>query len=176
MITIDTQLHKDKQGYYLEKPKTSAGFRTVPITDKAYESFYNLIQNRTKKQAEKNVCRQKNYLCFDRYNMPRYGSQWDKIFENICKKYRKTNKTAKFKVTPHICRHTFATSMAIKGMNPIILKGIMGHDDIFTTFAIYTHIKGNNYIDEYKKLGLVSMDTEAAEEVSVKDKHKVNRI
>ena len=80
------------------------------------------------------------------------------------------------KVTPHICRHTFATSMAIKGMNLIILKGIMGHDDIFTTFAIYTHIKGNNYIDEYKKLGLVSMDTEAAEEVSVKDKHKVNRI
>ena len=173
MITIDTQLHRDKQGYYLEKPKTSAGFRTVPITDKAYESFSNLLQSRTKKQAEKNVCRQKNYLCFDRNNMPRYGSQWDKIFENICKKYRKTNRTAKFKVTPHICRHTFATNMAVKGMNPIILKGIMGHDDIFTTFAIYTHVKGNNYIDEYKKLGLVSIDAETAEKVPAKDKYKV---
>jgi len=41
MITIDTQLHSDKQGYHMEKPKTSAGFRTVPITDKAYESFSN---------------------------------------------------------------------------------------------------------------------------------------
>jgi len=60
--------------------------------------------------------------------------------------------------------------MAIKGMNPIILKGIMGHDDIFTTFAIYTHIKGNNYIDEYKKLGLVSINMEAEEEMPAKDK------
>lgn len=108
-----------------------------------------------------------------RNNMPRYGSQWDKIFENICKKYRKTNRTARFKVTPHICRHTFATNMAIKGMNPIILKVIMGHDDIFTTFAIYTHVKGNNYIDEYKKLGLVSIDAETAEKVPAKDKYKV---
>jgi len=170
IITIDTQLHKDKQGYRLEKPKTSAGFRKVPITDNAYESFSHLIQSRTRKQVETNVCRQKNYLCFDRNNMPRYGSQWDKIFENICKKYRKTNRTAKFKVTPHICRHTFATNMAITGMNPIILKEIMGHDDISTTFAIYTHIKGNNYIDEYKKLGLVSMDTET---VLAKEKPKV---
>ena len=47
MITIDTQLHRDKQGYYLEKPKTSAGFQTVPITDKAYEGFSNLLQSRT---------------------------------------------------------------------------------------------------------------------------------
>lgn len=83
MIKIDIQLHKNKQGYYLEKPKTAAGFRTVPMTDKAYESFSRLIQNRTEQQAEKNIGGQKNYLCFDRNNLPRYGGQWDKIFENI---------------------------------------------------------------------------------------------
>ena len=56
MIKIDVQLHKDKQGYYLEKPKTAAGFREVPITDAAYKCFFHMIQNRTRKQAEKRVC------------------------------------------------------------------------------------------------------------------------
>lgn len=41
------------------------------------------------------------------------------------------------KVTPHICRHTFATNMAVRGMNSAILKQIPGHDDISTTFSIY---------------------------------------
>ena len=67
------------------------------------------------------------------------------------------------KVTPHICRHTFATNMAISGMNPVILKKILGHDDISTTFSIYTHIKENDSIDEFKKLGLVNMNKETEE-------------
>ena len=172
MIKIDVQLHKDKHGYYLEKPKTAAGSRTVPITDTAYECFSHLIQNRTKKQAEKKVCGQKNYLCFDRNGMPRYGSQWDKIFEKIWKGYKQCHDTAMVKVTPHICRHTFATNMAIAGMSPVTLKQVMGHDDIFTTFSIYTHIKENNLLDEFQKLGLVNMDIKATEQVSAKDNPK----
>ena len=173
MIKIDVQLHKDKQGYYLEKPKTTAGFRTVPMTDKAYESFSQLIQNRTRKQAEKNIGGQKNYLCFDRNDLPRYGGQWDKIFDNIWKKYQKIYGTARVKVTPHICRHTFATNMAISGMNPAILKKILGHDDISTTFSIYTHIKENDSMDEFKKLGLVNMNKETEEYVSAEDRSKI---
>lgn len=169
MIKIDVQLHKDRQGYYLEKPKTTAGIRTVPMTDRAYESFCNLLQNRTSRQEEKNIAGQKKYICFDRNDSPRYGSQWDKIFENIWKKYNQSHETTMVKVTPHICRHTFATSMAINGMNPAILKQIMGHDDISTTFSIYTHIKGNDSMDEFIRLGLVNMDTEPAEKDLSKD-------
>ena len=173
MIKIDVQLHKDKQGYYLEKPKTTAGFRTVPMTDKAYESFSQLIQNRTKKQAERNIGGQKNFLCFDRNDLPRYGTQWDKIFENIWKKYQNSHKTTMLKVTPHICRHTFATNMAIRGMNPAILKQILGHDDISTTFSIYTHIKEDNSMEEFKKLGLVNMNKETEEYVSAEERSKI---
>ena len=173
MITIDVQLHKGKQGYYLEKPKTTAGFRIVPMTDKAYESFSQLIQKRTRKQAEKNIGGQKNYLCFDRNDMPRYGSQWDKIFDNIWKKYQKNHGSTMIKVTPHICRHTFATNMAVSGMNPAILKRILGHDDISTTFSIYTHIKENDSMDEFKKLGLVNMNKETEEYVSAEDRSKI---
>ena len=160
MIKVDVQLHKNKQGYYLEKPKTTAGFRTVPMTDKAYESFFRLIQNRTKKQAEKIIEGQRKYLCFGRNNLPRYGTQWDKIFDNIWKKFQKSHETPIVKVTPHICRHTFATNMAISGMNPAILKQILGHDDISTTFSIYTHIKEDSSMEEFKKLGLINMNKE----------------
>lgn len=173
MIKIDVQLHKDKQGYYLENPKTTAGCRTVPMTDKAYECFSHLIQNRTKQQAEKNVGGQNGYLCFGRNNFPRYGSQWNKIFENIWKKYEKNHDTTMVKVTPHICRHTFATNMATSGMNPAILQQIMGHDDISTTFSIYTHIKESDSMDEFKRLGLANMDIKIAEKVSATGDPKI---
>lgn len=166
MIYIDVQLHKDKKGYHLEPPKTTAGVRTVPMTDKAYKCFSHLMRNRTMKQAEKYAGGQNGYLCFGRNNLPRYGTQWDKIFENIWKKYQKSHVTTMAKVTPHICRHTFATNMAISGMNPAILQQIMGHDDISTTFSIYTHIKGNNSMDELKRLGLAHANIETEKEVS----------
>lgn len=173
MLTIDVQLHRDKKGYYLEKPKTAAGFRKVPITDKAYESFLHLFQKRTKKQAEINIEGQKNFLCFDRHDMPRYGCQWDKIFENIWKKYQKCYDTSRARVTPHICRHTYATDMAIKGMNPIILKEILGHDDISTTFSIYTHVKESDSVAEFQKLELINKDNKIVEKMSAKDHSKI---
>lgn len=164
IIKIDTQLHKDKNGYYLEPPKTAAGARTVPMTDEAYECFEHLIEKRTEKQKKRCVEGQKGYLCFDSNDMPRYGGQWDKIFENIWEKYTKQYQGAMNKVTPHICRHTFATNMVLKGMNPAILKQILGHDDISTTFKIYTHLKTDNSMDEMIRLGLASEQTAEKEE------------
>ena len=172
-IKIDIQLHKDKNGYYLESPKTDAGYRTVPMTDKAYRSFQNLIENRTARQSEKCVGGQSGYLCFDGKNMPRYGGQWDKIFENIWEQYKKTHTTTSNKVTPHVCRHTFATAMAVKGMNPAILKQILGHDDISTTFAIYTHLKDDDSMGELERLGLADMGADKAENVTVWNNPKI---
>lgn len=153
-VKVDIQLHKNKQGYYLESPKTKAGYRIVPMTDKAYMSFKHLLEVRTKKQQEQCVGGQKGYLCFDGKDMPRYGGQWAKIFESIWQQYTKANQTALCKVTPHVCRHTFATNMARLGMNPAILRQILGHDDISTTFAIYTHLKDDDSMDELERLGL----------------------
>ena len=44
------------------------------------------------------------------------------------------------KITPHVCRHTFCSKMARKGMNPAKLKYIMDHSDIEVTFNTYTHL------------------------------------
>ena len=172
-IKVDVQLHKDKKGYYLESPKTKAGYRTVPMTDKTYESFKHLLEVRTKRQQEQSAGGQKGYLCFDGKNMPRYGGQWAKVFESIWERYIKEHRTATVKVTPHVCRHTFATNMVKKGMNPAILKQILGHDDISTTFAIYTHLKDDDCRDELERLGLADTSTNDVKKVSALGKSKI---
>ena len=44
------------------------------------------------------------------------------------------------KVTPHVCRHTYCSEKAKKGMNPNTLKYLMGHTDIGVTLNTYTHL------------------------------------
>ena len=36
-------------------------------------------------------------------------------------------------ITPHTARHTFATSFAMEGGNPIVLQELMGHSDFKAT-------------------------------------------
>ena len=43
------------------------------------------------------------------------------------------------KLTPHCCRHTFATLMAESGAQPAIIKTIAGHEKYETTLH-YTHL------------------------------------
>ncbi len=41
--------------------------------------------------------------------------------------------------TFHSLRHTFATTLAAKGVHPSTAKKMLGHSDIRMTLAIYTH-------------------------------------
>jgi integrase len=41
--------------------------------------------------------------------------------------------------TFHSLRHTFATTLAAKGVNPATAQKMLGHSDIRMTLAIYTH-------------------------------------
>ena len=43
-------------------------------------------------------------------------------------------------ITSHICRHTYCSNMAKKGMNPKTLQYLMGHSDIGVTLNVYTHL------------------------------------
>ena len=56
------------------------------------------------------------------------------------------------KVTPHVCRHTFASRMASKRMNPKTLQYIMGHSDIAVTLNVYTHLEFEDALDEMNRI------------------------
>ncbi len=44
------------------------------------------------------------------------------------------------KFTTHSLRHTFATTLAEKGVHPSTAQKMLGHSDIRMTLAIYTHV------------------------------------
>ena len=53
-------------------------------------------------------------------------------------------------VTPHVLRHTFATSFLQKGASLAALKKILGHDRLTTT-EIYLNLTDHHIIEEYER-------------------------
>jgi integrase len=59
------------------------------------------------------------------------------------------------RITPHECRHTFASLMIAAGVNAKALQAFMGHSSITTTFDTYGHLmpgsedEAANLLDAY---------------------------
>lgn len=45
-----------------------------------------------------------------------------------------------FPITPHILRHTYATSLLMAGTNIKVVQHLLGHEKVDTTLNIYTHL------------------------------------
>ena len=56
-------------------------------------------------------------------------------------------------LTPHVCRHTYCSDMARKGMNPKVLQYLMGHSSIGMTLDVYTHL---GYGDAFAEVARVT--------------------
>lgn len=153
-ITVDCQLHYDK-GYYIESPKTKDGARTIPLTDMAYQSIQNIINNRVAPKRETVIDGKSGFLMLNKDGKPHYGGLWNHYFSNICKRYNEAHEEA-LEITPHICRHTFATLMAYEGMQPLILKNLMGHDSLEVTNRYYIHKQEDRVVKELERLNLRS--------------------
>ena len=140
IINVDHQLLKSsKIGYYVEVPKTESGVRQIPMSDKVYQAFKRVLQNR--KGAKPIIIDgYGNFLFLNRDGLPKVAVNYDSMFKGLAKKYNKTHEEALPKVmTPHTLRHTFCTNMANKGMNPKALQYLMGHSNITMTLNYYAH-------------------------------------
>ncbi len=140
LINIDHQLLRNtKRGYYIEKTKTESGIRKVPMSDRAYEIFKRILNNR-KNRKTITIDGYTGFLFLQSSGYPRLRDTYDKLFTRIVRKYNKHHEEQlPNKMTPHTLRHTFCTNLANYGINPHTLQYIMGHKNILMTLSYYTH-------------------------------------
>lgn len=155
-IDINHQLQRlSDMEYVIETTKTNAGKRVLLMTQDVYECFQTILMNRKAPKKEPKVGKYSGFLYLDKNGMPMVALHWQKYFEHICEKYNSIYKEEIPKITPHVCRHTYCTNMALAGMNPKTLQYLMGHSEIGVTLDVYTHTSFENAKDEMRKLSII---------------------
>ena len=137
-ISVNHQLLKDKDGYYIDEPKTKSGIRKVPMSDETEQAFKRVLKRKQKSNI-KEIDGYRNFLFLNTSGSPVHRQMYETILKRMVQKYNKTHKVKLPKITPHTLRHTFCTRLAQKNMNPKNLQYIMGHSNIMLTLNLYAH-------------------------------------
>ena len=163
-INIDHQLQRtsDMQYIIVDSAKTDAGTRILPMEEDVYECFSRILAERKKSKVEPMVDGRIGFLYMDKNGMPMVAMHWEKYFQHITEKYNKIYRVQMPKVTPHVCRHTYCSEKAKKGMNPNTLKYLMGHTDISVTLNTYTHL---GLIDAEQELERMQREVKMSEKI-----------
>lgn len=128
-------VHLDEQWFYIEKSKTDAGVRSVPIADAVLPFWRELMEESVCEYAITNANGKK--LTYSNYK----NIYFDKAMTAFGMHH-----------TPHECRHTFATEMTSRHCDDRFLKVILGHTSLQTlTEKVYTHIDIKDLIKEVNK-------------------------
>lgn len=128
----------EKHTFKIVKSKTENGIRTVPIADKIYPLFEEWMNNCPEGEyvfADSKLI----YITYDRYCYH--------YFRKIKEKHEIDN------FTLHCCRHTFISMMTEKGINPTIIKKIVGHaSKMSLTEKVYTHFDDQELLNAVNQL------------------------
>lgn len=155
-IDINHQLQRlSDMEYVIEQTKTNSGKRVLPMTPEVYECFKTILKKRKVPKKEPMIGKYVGFLYLDKNGMPMVALHWQKYFDHICAKYNSIYKVQMPKITPHVCRHTYCTNMALTGMNPKTLQYLMGHSEIGVTLDVYTHVSFEDARDELAKMKIV---------------------
>ena len=137
-ISISHQLLKDKDGYYIDEPKTKSGIRKVPMRDETEQAIKRVLKRKQKPKI-KEIDGYRDFLFLSVNSYPMQESNYRYTLKGIVKKFNKNHEEQLPNITPHILRHTFCTKLAQMNMNPKNLQYIMGHSSITITLDLYAH-------------------------------------
>ena len=141
-INVDKQLQRDTTGRrYIISTKTKAGARVLPMTEEVYQCFAEILRRRKPPKVEAMIDGHGNFLYYDKNGNPLVAMHWEHYFGRAVNKYNRIYRYQLPTISPHVCRHTYCTNMALSGVSAKTLQYLMGHSDISITLNVYTHIK-----------------------------------
>lgn len=155
ILKIDKQLLRlGSSQYYIQSTKTSSGTREIPINQKTADAFTALIRREKNYGKHPEISGLKGFFYIDANGHPTVAQHWEGYFKSIHKSLQSKYPEVLFPpITPHICRHSYCSILAAKGMTPKHLQYLMGHSSINITMNVYTHVNLSNIQKELKNLG-----------------------
>ena len=125
--------------FYCNSPKTKTSKRDIPLRP----DIVTLLDAQ-KKYWEFKYDSLDRFLFCDESGNPlsreRMQGEIDRIVRKINKSDNNGPKEAFPEITSHVFRHTFATRAIEAGMQPQVLKTILGHSSLAMTMDLYSHV------------------------------------
>ena len=171
VVRVERQLKRlhdgDNMLLYVCPPKSDNGIRSVPMSPDVEKAFREVMAARpeikdyvvTSLPDAEEYMEATGFLWIDKNDNYEVAQHWENHIRWARDKFNKIFKEEMPQVTPHICRHTFCSIMANRGMNPKTLQKIMGHSSIEITLNAYTHLENKDVMKEFNRvMGLSSTD------------------
>lgn len=144
-----TLKYLEHKGFFEDTPKTRTSKRDIPLTK---DTLILLEAQRTFWGFK--VVNLDGYLFCTENGDPLSRERVQGEIDRIVKRIQAAGNDFD-RITSHVFRHTFATRAIEAGMQPQVLKTILGHSSLAMTMDLYSHVMEDVRADEMEKIAKV---------------------